>query len=50
MIELIGLLLAFVVIFILRFRDFAFAGSILIAAAIIGVTSGKPLTLFIDVL
>jgi uncharacterized protein len=50
MIELIGLLLAFIVIFILRFRDFDFAGSILIAAAIIGVTSGKPLTLFIDVL
>jgi len=50
MIELLGLLVAFVVIFILRFRDFDFAGSILIAAAIIGVTSGKPLTLFVDVL
>jgi integral membrane protein (TIGR00529 family) len=50
MIELIGLLLAFVVIFVLRFRNFDFAGSIMIAAAIIGVTSGKPLTIFIDVL
>jgi uncharacterized protein len=50
MIEIIGLLLAFIVIFILRFRDFDFAASILIAAGIIGVTSGKPLTLFIDAL
>ncbi len=50
MIELLGLLAAFVVIFILRFRDFDFAGSILIAAGIIGVTSGKPLTLFVDAL
>jgi integral membrane protein (TIGR00529 family) len=50
MIELIGLLVAFVVIFILRFRDFDFAGSILIAAGIIGVTSGKPLTIFVDAL
>ena len=50
MIELIGLLLAFVVIFILRFRDFDFAGSILIAAGIIGITSGKPLIIFVDAL
>ncbi len=50
MLELIGLLLAFVAIFILRFKNFDFAGSILIAAGIIGVTSGKPLTLFADVL
>jgi len=50
MIELIGLLLAFVVIFILRFKNFDFAGSILIAAGIIGVTSDKSLTIFIDVL
>ena len=50
MIELIGLLVAFVVIFILRFRDFDFAGSILIAAGINGVTSGKPLTIFVDAL
>ncbi|HIH88588.1 TPA: DUF401 family protein [Candidatus Bathyarchaeota archaeon] len=50
MIELLGLLAAFVVIFILRFRDFDFAGSILIAAGIIGVTSGKPLTIFVDAL
>jgi integral membrane protein (TIGR00529 family) len=50
MIELLGLLAAFVLIFILRFRNFDFAGSILIAAAIIGVTSGKPLTIFVDAL
>jgi integral membrane protein (TIGR00529 family) len=50
MLELVGLLLAFVVIFALRFRNFDFAGSILIAAGIIGVTSGKPLTIFVGVL
>ena len=49
MIELIGLLVAFVAIFFLRFRNFDFAASILIAAGIIGVTSGKPLTIFVDV-
>ena len=47
---MLGLLAAFVVIFILRFRNFDFAGSILIAATIIGVTSGKPLTIFGDAL
>ncbi len=50
MIELLGLLLAFVVIFYLRFKEFDFAASILIAAGIIGITSGKPLTIFIDAL
>ena len=50
MLELVGLLLAFVVIFALRFRNFDFAGSILIAAGIIGLTSGKPLTIFVNVL
>lgn len=50
MLELVGLLVAFAVIFILRFRNFDFAGSILIAAGIIGLTSGKPLTIFVDVL
>jgi len=49
MIELIGLIVAFIVIFFLRFRNFDFAASILIAAGIIGVTSGKPLTIFVDV-
>ncbi len=48
MIELLGLLLAFIVIFYLRFKDFDFAASILIAAGIIGVTSGKPLSIFVD--
>ncbi len=47
---MLGLLVAFVVIFILRFRNFDFAASILIAAGIIGVTSGKPLTIFVDAL
>ena len=50
MLEIVGLLIAFAVIFILRFRNFDFAGSILIAASIIGVTSGKPLMIFINVL
>jgi integral membrane protein (TIGR00529 family) len=50
MIELLGLLLAFVVIFYLRFKEFDFAASIIIAAGIIGITSGKPLGIFIDAL
>ena len=49
MIEQIGLLVAFFVIFLLRFRNFDFAASILIAAGIIGMTSGKPVTIFGDV-
>jgi hypothetical protein len=50
MIELLGLLLAFIVIFYLRFKEFDFAASILIAAGIIGITSGKPLGIFVDAL
>jgi hypothetical protein len=49
MIELIGLFAAFLLLFIIRFRGVDFALSILSACIIIGLTSGKPLTLFIDV-
>jgi integral membrane protein (TIGR00529 family) len=49
MIELIGLIVAFIVIFLLRFKNFDFAATILIAAGIIGITSGKSLTIFSDV-
>jgi len=49
MLELVGLLAAFVVIFALRFKGFDFAATILIAAAIIGLTSGKGLGIFVDV-
>ncbi|MCJ7574572.1 hypothetical protein MUO93_09980, partial [Candidatus Bathyarchaeota archaeon] len=50
MIELIGIVIAFVVIFVLRFKAVDFALTILVASAIIGVTSGKPFTIFWDVL
>lgn len=50
MIELLGLLLAFIVIFYLRFKEFDFAASIIIAAGIIGITSGKPLGIFVEAL
>jgi hypothetical protein len=49
MLELVGLLVAFVAIFALRFRGFDFAASILIAATIIGLTSGKVPGIFVEV-
>lgn len=49
MLELVGLLAAFVIIFALRFKGFNFAATILIAAVIIGLTSGKGLGIFVDV-
>jgi uncharacterized protein len=49
MLELIGLLVAFLTIFILRFKNFDFAATIIIAAGIIGITSGKSTRIFIDV-
>ncbi len=49
MLQLFGLLVAFVIIFALRFKNFDFATTIIIAAGIIGVTSGKPMSIFIDV-
>jgi integral membrane protein (TIGR00529 family) len=50
MIELIGIVIAFVIIFVLRFKAVDFALTILVASAIIGATSGKPFTIFWDVL
>ena len=49
MLELVGLLVAFIIIFVLRFRGFDFASSIFIASSIVGLTSGKPLSIFVDV-
>ncbi|HUV33510.1 MAG TPA: DUF401 family protein [Candidatus Desulfaltia sp.] len=50
MIEVIGLVAAFAIIFILRTRDVEFYVSITVAAIIIGLTSGKPFTILFDVL
>lgn len=50
MLEVIGLLVAFIGIFILRARDVEFYVAITLAALIIGVTSGKPITIMFDVL
>ena len=50
MLEVIGLLVAFTGIFILRARQVEFYVAITLAALIIGVTSGKPITVLFDVL
>jgi integral membrane protein (TIGR00529 family) len=50
MLEVIGLVAAFAIIFILRARDVEFYVSITVAAVIIGLTSGKPLTIVFDVI
>lgn len=50
MLEAIGLIVAFVGIFVLRARDVEFYIAITLAAVIIGFTSGKPLTVLFDVL
>ena len=50
MIEVIGLVAAFVIIFILRARGLEFYVSITLAAIIIGLTSGKPPTIIFEVL
>lgn len=50
MLEVIGLIVAFVGIFALRARDVQFYIAITLAALIIGITSGKPLTILFDVL
>jgi len=50
MLEVIGLLVAFIGIFILRARQVEFYVAITLAALIIGVTSGKPITVLFDVL
>ena len=49
MLELVGLLAAFIVIFALRFKGFDFALTIFIASGIVGLTAEKPYTIFIDV-
>ena len=50
MLEVIGLIVAFVGIFVLRARDVEFYIAITIAALIIGITSGEQLTILFDVL
>ena len=50
MIEVIGLLVAFAGIFVLRAKNVEFYVAITIAALIIGLTSGKPPTILFDVL
>ena len=50
MLDVLGLLAAFVVIFILRSRNVDFGVAITVAALLIGVTSGKPLNLITAVL
>ena len=47
---MIGLIAAFAIIFILRTMDVEFYVSITVAAIIIGLTSGKPVTILFDVL
>ncbi len=48
MLEVIGLLVAFAMIFVLRAKNIEFYIAITVAALIIGVTSGKPLTVLFD--
>ena len=50
MLEVVGLLVAFIGIFILRAREVEFYVAITLAALIIGVTSGMPITVLFDVL
>lgn len=50
MLEIIGLIVAFVGIFILRAKNVEFYVAITLAAIIIGLTSGAPMTIFFDVL
>lgn len=50
MIEIIGLIVAFLMIFVLRAKNVEFYIAISLAAIIIGLTSGSPLSIFVDVL
>jgi len=50
MLEVIGLLVAFIGIFVLRAKEIEFYIAITVAALIIGLTSGKPATILFDVL
>ncbi|RLI10673.1 hypothetical protein DRO42_00470 [Candidatus Bathyarchaeota archaeon] len=49
MFPLLGVLLSFLIILGLRARDVDFSVALLAASAVLGVTSGKPLGIFIDV-
>jgi len=48
MISLIGVILAFVIIFVLRAKNIDFSITLLCASLIIGVTSGKPFNIFLE--
>lgn len=48
--EVAGLVIAFILIFVLRLRDFNYAATILCACLIIGLTSVKSYAIFPDVL
>ncbi len=50
MIEIIGLLVAFIGIFVLRIKNIDFYIAITLAALIIGLTSGAPIRILFDVL
>jgi len=50
MLEVVGLLAAFIGIFILRAKEIEFYIAITIAALIIGLTSGEPLTIIFEVI
>ena len=50
MLEVIGLIVAFAMIFVLRAKNVEFYVAITVAALIIGVTSGKPITVLFDAL
>jgi integral membrane protein (TIGR00529 family) len=50
MIEVLGLIIAFVLIFVLRAKNVEFYASITVAAVIIGLTSGSPIRILFDVL
>ena len=49
MLQLLGVLLAFAIVLGLRVRDVDFSVALLVASVVIGLTSGKPLSIFIDV-
>jgi len=48
MFPLLGVFLAFAVLFGLRVRDVDFAVSLFAASAVLGLTSGRPLSIFVD--
>ena len=50
MLEVMGLLVAFIGIFILRARNVDFYIAITMVAIIIGLTSGEPITILFDTL